>query len=414
MAKHVPRPSTGTHNPGFSEVVSDLFGGAAGKRPGGAKARMPRGKGVLSDLYLPVLVPALLLVAYGLVVVWSASLTIADASLPRQLLGVALGLAAATFIWHYDYRDLANYTTVLLVADVVLFALPMVPGLGYEAKGMAGWIQVPGIGLRLQPSEIMKLVTIYLMAGLAAQYNGRIKSFSEYCRLCGMLLIPFVLLLTQDLGSSLIVLVSGAAIIICAGAKKEWVIPTIVLIVVVCAAAIFCSLTPELPDILKEYQLKRLIVFVDPSVDPSGDGYNLQQAKIAVGSGGLLGKGIGHASQAGQGFLPEAHTDFVFALLAEEFGFVGSVALLVLFGWLCFAAVGLALKIDSPFAKLVLVGVVAMWSFQLLENVGMCLGIMPITGIPLPFISYGASSMVVQLAAVGMVQSVWRHRVKSA
>ena len=211
MARHAARRSTGVRDPGFSEVVSTLFGGSAGKRPGGAKARMPRGRGVLSELYLPVLLPAVLLVAYGLLVVWSASLTIADASLPRQLLGVAIGLVAAALVWRYDYRDLANYTTVLLVADVVLFALPMVPGLGYEAKGMTGWIQVPGVGLRLQPSEIMKLVTIYLMAGLAAQYNGRIKSFSEYCRLCGMLLVPFVLLLTQDLGSSLIVLEIGRA-----------------------------------------------------------------------------------------------------------------------------------------------------------------------------------------------------------
>lgn len=414
MARKTGRHSTGVRNPGFSEMVTGLFGGEAGRRPGGARARMPRTKGILSELYLPVLVPAMLLVFYGLVVVWSASLTIEDASLPRQLLGFFLGLFAAVFIWRYDYRDLANYTNVLLIADIVLFALPMVPGLGYEAKGMTGWIQIPGIGLRLQPSEVMKLVTIYLMAGLAAQYNGKIKSFSEYARLCGMLLIPFLLLLTQDLGTSLIVLVAGAAIIICAGARKEWVIPTVVLIVVVAALAIFCSLTPGLPDILKEYQLKRLTVFIDSSVDPSGDGYNLQQAKIAVGSGGFLGKGIGNASQAGQGFLPEAHTDFVFALLAEEFGFLGAVLLFVLFGWLCFATIGLAQKIDAPFAKLVLVGVVAMWSFQLLQNVGMCIGIMPITGIPLPFISYGASSMVVQMAAVGMVQSVYRHRTKAA
>lgn len=412
--KKTPRHGTGVQDPGFSEMVSSLFGGEAGKRPGGAKARMPRAKGILSEIYRPVLFSSLALVAYGLLVVWSASLTIAEASLPRQLVGFALGLVAAVVIWHYDYRNLANYTTALLIADIILFILPMIPGLSYAAKGMAGWIQIPGIGLRFQPSELMKLVTIFLIASVAAQYNGKIKAFSDYCKLCGTLLIPFLLLLTQDLGTSLIVLVAGASIIICAGAKKEWVIPTVILIVVVAALVIFCSLTPGLPNILKEYQLKRLIVFVDPSVDPSGDGYNLQQAKIAVGSGGFLGKGIGHASQAGQGFLPEAHTDFVFALLAEEFGFVGAMVLLALFGWLMFSVVRLAQTIELPFGKLVLVGVVAMWAFQLLENVGMCLGIMPITGIPLPFISYGASSMVVQLSAVGMVQSVYRHRTKAA
>jgi rod shape determining protein RodA len=230
-----------------------------------------------------------------------------------------------------------------------------------------------------------------------------------------MLCVPFILILTQpDLGTGLIVLVVGASIIICGGAKRSWVLVTLVIIVLGATVVVVSSMTDGLPHILKEYQLKRLIVFVDPSVDPTGDGYNLQQAEIAVGSGGFFGKGIGNATQAGQGFLPEAHTDFVFALLAEEFGFLGAIVLLALFGWLFFSTIRLAMKVESPFSKLILVGVVTMWAFQLLENVGMCIGIMPITGIPLPFISYGSSSMVVQLASVGVVQSVWKHRTKSA
>ena len=143
-------------------------------------------------------------------------------------------------------------------------------------------------------------------------------------------------------------------------------------------------------------------------------GYNLQQAKIAVGSGGLFGKGIGAATQSAGGFLPENHTDFIFARLSEEFGFAGALVLLALYAWLIFSALRLAMKLEAPFAKLVLAGVVAMWSYQLLQNVGMCIGIMPITGIPLPFISYGATSMVVQIASVGIVQSVYAHRTKSA
>lgn len=188
---------------------------------------------------------------------------------------------------------------------------------------------------------------------------------------------------------------------------------TIALIVVGATVVVVSSSVDGLPHLLKQYQLNRLIVFVDPSVDPTGDGYNLQQAKIAVGSGGLFGKGIGNASQAGSGFLPEAHTDFVFALLAEEFGFVGSLALLVLFGLMILSTVSLAMRCDNNFGKLVLVGVVAMWSFQVLENVGMCIGIMPITGIPLPFVSFGSSSMITQLASMGLVQSVWLHRTQA-
>ena len=169
------------------------------------------------------------------------------------------------------------------------------------------------------------------------------------------------------------------------------------------------SMIDGLPHILKEYQLNRLIVFIDPSVDPTGDGYNLQQAKIAVGSGGILGKGFGNATQAANGFLPEAQTDFVFALFAEQFGFVGSLVLLGLYAWMIFSTILLAMRMDSPFSKLVLVGCVAMWSFQVLENVGMCIGIMPITGIPLPFMSYGSSFMVVNFVMLGMIGSVWSH-----
>jgi len=213
---------------------------------------------------------------------------------------------------------------------------------------------------------------------------------------------------------ALIVLVTGASIIICSGAKRRWVVVTIACIVLFATVVVVTSMTPGLPHLLKPYQLNRLIVFVDSSVDPSGNGYNLQQAKIAVGSGGLLGKGIGHASQAGSGFLPEAHTDFVFAFLAEEFGFIGSALLLGLFAILIFSTITLAQRVEAPFGKLVLVGIATMWSFQLLQNVGMCIGIMPITGIPLPFISYGSSSMLTQLMAVGMVQSVWNHIPKTA
>ena len=247
-----------------------------------------------------------------------------------------------------------------------------------------------------------------------SEYNGKIESLADYAKLCGMLLVPFVLIMTQpDLGTGLIILVTGAAIIICSGAKRLWVIITISFIVVGAALIVTTSMTEGMPHLLKQYQLNRLIVFMDPSVDPTGDGYNLQQAKIAVGSGGLIGKGFGNATQAASGFLPEAHTDFVFALLAEEFGFLGSVVLLGLFGVLIFTTVALAQRIEAPFGKLVLVGVATMWSFPLLQNVGMCIGIMPITGIPLPFVSFGSSSMLAQMTAVGMVQSVWNHRPKA-
>ncbi|MBP3892979.1 MAG: rod shape-determining protein RodA [Atopobiaceae bacterium] len=403
--------SRDTTQEGIGEKAHTTFSRGSGSAKG---ARMSS-TGISQVLFIPQLLPTFLLIAFGSLIIWSASLTIPEASFPRQLLGIALGLIAAYVVWSYDYRTFSNLSTALLIADIVLMLLPKVPGIGYSAMGMTGWIRIPLIGLRFQPSELAKLVTILLMASLGAEYNGRIETLRDYLKLCGILTVPFLFILTQpDLGTGLIVLVSGAAIIICSGPPRSWVLITIGIVVLGATLVVVTSMTPGLPHVLKQYQLNRLIVFVDPSVDPTGDGYNLQQAKIAVGSGGFLGKGIGNATQSGSGFLPEAHTDFVFALMAEEFGFLGSTVLLGLFAWLIFSTISLAQRVDSPFAKLILVGIVTMWSFQLLQNVGMCIGLMPITGIPLPFISFGSSSMISQLMSVGMVQSIWRHRPKAA
>ena len=378
----------------------------------GARARVGGGESPLGNLYLSQLIPALLVVLIGIITIWSASISIPEANFVSHLAGAAIGLVGAFVIWRYDYRTLSNMTTALFVLACVLMVLPRIPGLGYEVNGMMGWVRLGP--LRFQPSEPSKIVTIFLMAAACAQYNGKIDTFRDYAKLCGTLLVPLLLILTLDLGTGLVIFFIGATIIICSGAPRSWVLGTIALIVAVAAFVVIESQIEGIPHILKDYQLKRLIVFVDPDVDPTGDGYNLRQAMIAVGSGGLFGKGFGNASQALSGFVPEAQTDFVFSLFAEQFGFMGSVVLLALYAWMTVSTVLLAMRMESMFSKLVLVGCVGMWTFQVLENVGMCLGIMPVTGIPLPFVSYGSSSMVVQLAAVGIVQSVWRHRQKAA
>lgn len=380
-----------------------------------AKKEKLTGKNILSNLYLAQLVPAALLVLIGIVVIWTASMNIAEASFPRHLLGIGLGLVFATLMWRYDYRALSNMTNVLLVSVFVLMILPKIPGFGVSVKGMTGWVNIPLVGFRFQPSELGKIVTIFLMASVCAQYNGKVETLKDYIKLCGTLMVPFgSIMLLPDLGTGLIILVIGATIIICSGAKRSWILVTILLLVAVVALVVTTSMIPGIPHILKEYQMKRLAVFLDPSVDPSGDGYNLQQAKIAVGSGGFIGKGAGNATQASGRFLPEAHTDFVFALFSEEFGFLGAFIMLSLFAWMIFATILFAMKTENTFSKLVLVGCAAMWSFQVLQNVGMCIGIMPITGIPLPFISFGSTSMIAQFVSVGIVQSVYRHRTKAA
>lgn len=393
------------------ESQAAAVGGPASRGAGGSRVGGRRGR--LDGVYLSQLIPALLIVLLGVVTIWSASLTLEAANFVSHLGGIALGLVFAIVVWRYDCRALSNLTTALFVLACVLMVLPRVPGLGYEVNGMMGWVKLGPI--RFQPSEPSKLVVIFLMASACAQYNGRIETFRDYARLCGTLLVPLLLILSLDLGTGLVIFFIGAVVITVSGAPRAWVLGTVALIVAVAAFVVGTSLADWFPfHILKQYQLNRLLVFVDPSIDPTNVGYQLQQAMIAVGSGGFLGKGLGNATQALNGFVPEAQTDFVFSLYAEQFGFVGSIVLLGLYAWMIVSTILLAMRTDAMFPRLVLVGCVAMWTFQVLENVGMCIGIMPITGIPLPFVSYGSSSMIVQLGSVGMVQSVWRHRQRAA
>ena len=372
--------------------------------------RIDQARGSLRrQISLPVLFGAAGLVAFGCLIIWTAS---------RHLIGIGLGTILALFCWKTDFRGLSNITTVLMVIDIIVIFLPYVPGLSYSAKGMTGWIQIPLIHLTFQPVELVKIITVFIVAALGAQYNGRIDSVRNYVKLCGMLAIPFCcVLIAGDLGSGLVVFFSGAIIIMMSGPRREWVLSTIAILIGLVALLLAAdSLVDSIVGrdvLLKAYQMNRLLVFLDPTADTTGAGYNLMQSLIAVGSGGFFGKGIGNATQSASGFLPEAHTDFIFALTSEEFGFVGDLVLLSLFALLIFSTIRVAYKSDSLFLRLVAVGIVGIWTFQVLENVGMCIGLMPITGIPLPFISFGSSSMLMQLANVGIVQSIWRHRTQA-
>ena len=260
------------------------------------------------------------LVAYGLVVVYSASLSIAAASPARQALGAGLGFVVALAMYRFDMRKLANCTLALLVIDCALMLAPLLPFFAYSAKGLTGWVKIPVIGFTFQTSELAKPVTVLLMASLCARYGGRVTSLSDYVRLCAVLAVPFLLILLQpDLGTGLVILVSGAVVIVMAGPKRSWVIVTVILLVLGVAAVLLTdgiidNLVGDERSLFKDYQMNRLLVFLDPDSDTTNAGYNLRQSMIAVGSGGLFGKGFGNATQAASGFLPEAHTDFAFAL----------------------------------------------------------------------------------------------------
>ena len=259
---------------------------------------------------------------------------------------------------------------------------------------------------------------LFRSASLLARYQGMLDDRREYCKVLGLALVPFACIMTQpDLGTGLVYLAICATIMVMGGAKARYLLITLAagILAIVAVFAVDELLKYQLEDgsweyrLLKNYQRSRLLVFLNPEGDLSGDGYNLAQAKIAIGSGGLFGKGLLNATQSTHGFLPEAPTDFIFCVLAEEMGFAGVVVLIALYAALIVLCLSIARGADDLFGMLIVMGVIGMWLFQILENIGMDVGLMPITGIPLPFMSYGSSFMVVNFALLGLIGSVWSH-----
>ncbi|CCY04913.1 rod shape-determining protein RodA [Eggerthella sp. CAG:1427] len=351
------------------------------------------------------------LVAYGLLVQFSATSSDPDYSFTRQLMGVGVGMVLFAVISRVDYHVLSGYTTVFLIVNVVLLLSPHIPGIGVEVNGGQSWINV---GIQLQPGEFAKVTVVLLAASVMARYGGRLNDLREYIKALLIMAVPFVCVMTQpDLGTGLVYLMIAGFALIIGGANWRFIVATIGVLVVMIAAILL--LDPVLDQIagsdvlLKDYQMSRLTVFLDPTHDTSGDGYNLQQAMIAIGSGGFFGKGFMQATQSSLGFLPEAPTDFVFCVLAEEFGFVGALVLIAFYIGLVFCSIVVARNSGDLFGTIIVVCVVGMWLFQILENIGMTCGLMPITGIPLPFISYGSSFMIVNFMMLGLINSVWVH-----
>ncbi|MDR0515248.1 MAG: rod shape-determining protein RodA [Coriobacteriaceae bacterium] len=359
---------------------------------------------------LPFLAVITLVVGYGLLVVWSAVLTNEDYSFSRQAQGVAIGAVLMALLWRFDYRLLSDFATVLLAVNVALILSPHLPILGVEAKGATSWISI--FGFQLQPGEFAKLTVILMAASVVSRYGGRLDDPREYCKALGILLVPFLCVMTQpDLGTGLVYLFIAAVALVMGGAKLKYLLITLgaallALGLLLLADEMIKGSTGEYK-LLKDYQRARLLVFIDQSYAQSDEGYNLNQAKIAIGSGGLMGKGLTNATQSTLGFLPEAPTDFIFCVLAEELGFFGVLLLLALYGALVLISFRIAVKAGNLFGTLIVFCVLGMWLFQILENIGMTCGLMPITGIPLPFMSYGSSFMLVNFMLLGLVGSVW-------
>jgi rod shape determining protein RodA len=365
---------------------------------------------------VPLVLWSAALILYGTVMVASATSGMAGGRgmLLRHGIGIAIGLVPLALAWAMDYTRLRGWQGPLIALAAFLLASPRIPGLGGEAKGATSWLEVFGVRL-FQPSEPAKLIFIVVIAAVISTFKGKIDTPQSAGKVFAYLVgAVFLIMLQPDLGTGLVFVAITFIMLITGGMKGRYFVYLALagVLFVIGALAVDSTLDNIFDkDVgLKQYQEDRLLVFVQPDRDPAGAGYNLAQSKIAIGSGGLAGKGLGSGTQSNLHFIPERHTDFIFSVLGEELGFLGAVLLLGLYLALLVSALAIATSSRDLYGSLIAVGVLGMWLFQILENIGMTVGMMPITGIPLPFMSFGSSAMVTNLGGVGLLLSVWSRR----
>ena len=328
--------------------------------------------------------------------------------LKRQLLWAAIAWGLVAVILTSDYTGWARYANLLYGLNVVM--LTAVRFLGHEALGAQRWLKVGPF--QLQPSEFAKVLVIITLA-TALSRRGRIITWTDLFLAMAPILPPVILVLIQpDLGTSLVFVAIMVGMLFVAGAPVRKLVTLFGGGLAAAVSVVFVQLRLHLTFPLSPYQLKRIIVLINPEADPTGSGYHVLQSKIAIGSGGALGKGLFFGTQTQLSFLPERHTDFIFSVIGEELGFIGAVALLALFLILLLRASRVIRESKDLFGTLLATGVTSMIAFHLLVNVGMTMGIMPVTGIPLPFVSYGGSPTMANAIAVGMLLNVYMRRQK--
>jgi len=349
----------------------------------------------LADVRWVLLALALLLAAIGLATVHSASSELAVDYLPRQAVWVALGLLALFAALGVDYQSLTKFSLPLYVGG--LLALAAVLFLGTERGGARSWFGIGSFGL--QPSEFAKLTTALLLARYLAATNRRYLRLHEIAGACGLVAVPMALIVLQkDLGSAAMFLPMLAGMLFVAGVRWQVIVAAALLALV--AGGVLWNF------VMLDYQKGRVMTFLDPGRDPLGAGYQLRQSKIAVGSGQIVGRGYMQGTQSQLRFLPARHTDFVFAVLAEEWGFLGVASVLVLYGIFIFNGAMVAVRARDRTGILLVVGLLAGFAFHVAYNTAMVVGLVPITGIPLPFLSYGGSFTLASFLATGMILGV--------
>lgn len=366
---------------------------------------------IIKRIDIVMLLSMLAIMAIGLVVLDSATV---NASVKyqynfvaRQALWMGAGWGVFFLVLMVDYSILKKFAMWLYGLAIVL--LGAVLAFGSASKGSSRWLILGPI--RLQPSELVKLFLILSLSYYLSNRIGKLKTWREMLPAFFFVGLPLGLIMLQpDLGTGMVFVAIMFGMLLAAGAS----IPKLLFVLFGALGSAVAWIVGHyqlgwwIP--LKEYQLMRLVVFVNPDMDPRNWGWNLIQSKITIGSGGLWGQGWGKGPQTMNEFLPEQWTDFIFCVFAEEFGFVGVLVLLLLLFVLLWRGLRIASQAKDTFGALAATGIVSMIAFHIFQNIGMTVGIMPITGLPLPLMSYGGSSMLVNMLALGMLMNIYVHR----
>ena len=327
----------------------------------------------------------------------------------KQIFGAVVGIVAAVFLARTDYELLLKRAAPYLYPlNILLLLLVLTHFGGHEAKGASRWIRLGPV--QLQPSEFAKIILIGTLALFLSRHSAAITEWRTVLRSLVHMGVPMLLIAKQpDLGTALVLLAIWTGMMVIAGAK-----PVHLLALTLMGIVLFVGLWHFNPGhVLKDYQKNRLQVFLNPASDPRDTGYHLRQSEIAIGSGGISGEGYGRGTQSNGKFIPEQHTDFIFTIVGEEGGFIVCAGLLALYLLLLVRGVLIMAECEDQLGRLLAAGVLSMLTFHIVVNAGMTMGIMPVVGVPLPFFSYGLSSLLVNLLAVGILLSVAarKHRV---
>jgi rod shape determining protein RodA len=397
MSKLAPVPPEGRWSGGRSFGATELPRSLLG-------STFAKGS-VLRRLDWILLLTVLALSLVGTLLVWSATRGADPRTyFVKQMLAIVVGLILVLATSALDYRKLRSWASALYVLSLLGLIAALTP-LGTPVNGSKSWITLPA-GYQIEPSEFAKLAIILMSAKFLsnARRSGVRPRLRAVALTVGFAAVPLVLIIKEpDLGVTVLILVVLAGMIALSGIRLYW-------LAAFAAAGALLVLAVLKLHLLKAYQLSRLTAFAHPEANPQGSGYSAAQAKIAIGSGGMFGQGLFHGRMIAGNFVPEQHTDFIFAVAGEELGFVGAAVIIGLLAVLLLRALRIAARAEDQFGMLIASGIAIWFAVQAFINIGMTVGIMPVTGLPLPFVSYGGSAMFADMLAVGCLQSVAVHR----